>query len=82
MSEVNTKVGLPLNERFLRRRCPFCRRDFEISMSEEQLRSLGFGKATVYQCGYRNRSQLGMVEPCPPDSLAGSRWSDGYPPWS
>lgn len=40
MSEIRIEVSLPLDGQFFRRQCPFCRRQFKVAISEEQLRTL------------------------------------------
>ncbi len=45
MSEERISIPLPLDdERFLRRECPFCRREFKIQISKEDLTNLAQNK--------------------------------------
>jgi len=40
MTEIRREVSLPLDGDFLRRQCPLCRREFKVSIPQEELQTL------------------------------------------
>lgn len=51
MSEIIREVRLPLDGRFLRRECPFCRRQFKVAIPEEELQTLTQSKISAFLLG-------------------------------
>ena len=63
MTDIHRKLSLPLDNGFLRRQCPFCRREFKVSVPTEELQTLaqqaveGFLLETMSSAGHTSSDE-------------------------